>query len=93
LIAMPTVEIYTQPFCGYCSRAKKLLDGKGVRYAEIDVMMEPARRREMVDRAGGRTTTPQIFIDGKGVGGSDELAALNRSGELDRLLAGGGESA
>jgi glutaredoxin 3 len=85
---MPKVEIYTQPFCGYCYRAKKLLDDKGVTYDEVDVMVQPSRRREMVTRAEGRTTTPQIFIDGKGVGGSDELAALNRSGELDRLLAG-----
>jgi glutaredoxin 3 len=84
---MSKVEIYTQAFCGYCHRAKKLLDDKGVTYDEIDVMMEPARKREMIDRAGGRSTTPQIFIDGKGIGGSDELSALNRSGELDRLLA------
>jgi glutaredoxin 3 len=83
---MPKVEIYTQPFCGYCSRAKRLLDDKGVAYDEIDVMMHPSRRREMLARAEGRTSTPQIFIDDKGIGGSDELAALNRSGELDRVL-------
>jgi glutaredoxin 3 len=83
---MPKIEIYTQPFCGYCSRAKKLLDGKGVDYEEIDVMMHPSRRREMVERADGRTSTPQIFIDGKGVGGSDDIAAMNREGELDMLL-------
>jgi glutaredoxin 3 len=84
---MPKVEIYTQPFCGYCTRAVRLLESKGVAYEEIDVMMAPARKREMIQRAQGRSTTPQIFIDGKGVGGSDDLAALNRSGELDRLLA------
>jgi glutaredoxin 3 len=84
---MPKVEIYTQPFCGYCYRAKQLLDDKGVAYEEIDLMVTPARKREMIDRAEGRTSTPQIFIDGKGVGGSDELAALDRSGELDRLLS------
>lgn len=84
---MPKVEIYTQPFCGYCTRAKRLLDEKGVAYEEFDVMMHPSRRREMIERAQGRYTTPQVFIDGKGVGGSDELTDLNRSGELDRLLA------
>jgi glutaredoxin 3 len=84
---MSKVEIYTQPFCGYCHRAKNLLDEKGVSYEEVDVMMHPSRKREMIARADGRTSTPQIFIDGKGVGGSDELAALNRSGELDRLLS------
>ncbi len=83
---MSKVEIYTQAFCGYCSRAKSLLNRKGVTYEEFDVMMEPRRRAEMVQRAEGRTSTPQIFIDGKGIGGSDELSALNRSGELDKLL-------
>ena len=83
---MPKIEIYTQAFCGYCYRAKKLLDDKGVAYEEIDVMEQPARRSEMVERAGGRTSTPQIFIDGVGIGGSDDMAALNRAGELDKLL-------
>jgi glutaredoxin 3 len=83
---MPKIEIYTQPFCGYCHRAKKLLDDKGVAYEEIDVMMHPSRRKEMVDRAGGRTSTPQIFIEGKAVGGCDDVVALNLSGELDSLL-------
>jgi len=83
---MSKIEIYTQAFCGYCYRAKRILDDKGVPYEEFDIMAEPARRREMVERADGRTTTPQIFIDGKGVGGCDELTALNASGELDRLL-------
>jgi glutaredoxin 3 len=83
---MPKIEIYTQPFCGYCTRAKKLLDDKGVAYEEIDVMMEPARKREMMDRANGAYTTPQIFIDDVSVGGSDDIAALNRKGELDKLL-------
>jgi len=84
---MSKIEIYTQAFCGYCTRAKKLLDDKGVAYEEIDVMEFPARKKEMIERAGGRTSTPQIFIDGKGIGGSDELRALNLSGELDKLLA------
>jgi glutaredoxin 3 len=83
---MPKIEIYTQPFCGYCYRAKKLLDDKGVAYEEIDVMEHPARRDEMVERADGRTSTPQIFIDGKGIGGCDDMVALNRAGQLDALL-------
>lgn len=84
---MPKVEIYTTPMCPYCWRAKKLLDGKKVDYVEINLWSERARRQEMVDRADGRTTVPQIFIDDRGVGGSDELAALEQSGELDTLLA------
>ena len=83
---MTKVEIYTQPFCGYCDRAKRLLSRKGIDFTEIDVMEQPARRREMVERAEGRRSTPQIFIDGKPMGGSDELTALDVSGELDRLL-------
>lgn len=83
---MPKIEIYTQPFCGYCYRAKKLLDDKGVDYEEIDVMMHPSRRGEMVRRADGRTSTPQIFIDGKSIGGCDDMVALNQAGELDPLL-------
>ena len=83
---MPKIEIYTQAFCGYCDRAKRLLDRKGVAYEEIDVMMEPARRREMIQRANGRTTTPQIFIGDNGVGGCDELMALEAAGRLDALL-------
>ena len=83
---MPKIEIYTQAFCGYCYRAKKLLDDKGVAYEEIDIMEQPQRRSEMVERSDGRTSTPQIFIDGVGIGGSDDMAALNRVGELDKLL-------
>jgi glutaredoxin 3 len=84
---MPRVEIYTTPLCPFCWRAKKLLDSKQVSYVEINLWTEGARRQEMVARAEGRSTVPQIFIDDKGIGGSDELAALERSGELDRLLA------
>ena len=83
---MPKVTIYTTRFCPYCHRAKRLLAQKGVAFEEIDVLEEPARRDEMVERAGGRTTVPQIFIDGTHVGGSDELAALDRQGKLDALL-------
>jgi glutaredoxin 3 len=83
---MATVEIYTTPMCPYCARAKRLLDRKGVAYSEVDLWQEPGRREEMLKRADGRRTVPQIFIDGRGVGGSDELHALEARGELDRLL-------
>ena len=82
------VEIYTTPMCGYCMRAKRLLERKGVNYTEIDLWQHPARREEMLRRAGGRRTVPQIFIGGSAVGGSDDLHALEARGELDRLLAG-----
>ncbi len=83
---MALVEIYSTMFCPFCWRAKKLLKKRGVDYAEIDVMADSARRSEMVTRANGRDTVPQIFIDGRHIGGSDELAALERSGELEALL-------
>ena len=83
---MAEVEIYTTPWCPYCWRAKRLLDTKGVKYIEIDLWQESARRAEMVARADGRTTVPQLFIDGRGIGGSDELTALEASGELDGML-------
>ena len=80
------VIVYSQPFCGYCSAAKRLLEKKGAAFTEIDVMSEPGRRAEMMERSGGRRTVPQIFIDGRHVGGYDDLSALDKSGELDRLL-------
>ncbi|MGF1639491.1 MAG: glutaredoxin 3 [Rhodospirillales bacterium] len=83
---MVEVEIYTTPFCPYCHRAKALLNGKGVSFTEIDVMMAPDRRREMRERAGGGNTVPQIFIDGRHIGGSDDLLELDRDGRLDPLL-------
>ena len=83
---MAKVEIYTTPFCGYCARAKSLLDHKGVAYDEMDVMMDDKKRSEMRARAK-RTTVPQIFINGEHIGGSDELAALDSEGKLDPLLA------
>ncbi|MEM7043353.1 MAG: glutaredoxin 3 [Pseudomonadota bacterium] len=83
---MSKVEVYTTPMCPYCWRAKRLLDGKKVAYTEINLWSERDRRQEMVERAGGRTSVPQIFIDDQSIGGSDELAALEQSGELDRLL-------
>ena len=83
---MTTVEIYTSPFCGYCHRAKALLLKKGVSYTEIDVLSTPGARQEMERRSGGGRTVPQVFIDGRAVGGSDRLAELDRMGELDPLL-------
>jgi glutaredoxin 3 len=85
-MADPRVVVYSQPFCGYCSAAKRLLNEKGAQFSEIDVMSEAGRRDEMIERSGGRRTVPQIFIDGRHVGGYDDLSALDRSGELDRLL-------
>ena len=83
---MSTVEIYTKSFCPYCHRAKALLEKKGVAYAEIDVESTPGARDEMRRRTNGARTVPQIFIDGRGIGGSDDMAALDRAGELDPLL-------
>ena len=83
---MAKIEIYTTPFCGYCSRAKGLLDKKGAAYEETDVMMDDKKRTEMRERAR-RTSVPQIFINGRHIGGSDELAALEQAGKLDALLA------
>jgi len=83
---MPKIEIYTQLFCPYCDRAKALLERKGVAFEEIDAPHGSQARRDSIARSGGRTTVPQIFIDGRAVGGSDELAALERAGKLDPLL-------
>jgi glutaredoxin 3 len=80
------VEIYTTMFCPYCYRAKSLLANKGVDYVEYDVGGSAEARRKMSDRAEGRHTVPQIFISGEGIGGSDELAELERTGKLDHLL-------
>jgi glutaredoxin 3 len=85
---MRPVEIYTTPICGFCLAAKRLLTTKGVSFAEIDVMRSPERRQEMMSRAGGRHTVPQIFVGDTYVGGFDELASLERAGKLDPLLAG-----
>jgi glutaredoxin 3 len=83
---MAEVELYTTMFCPYCSRARALLERKGVAYTEIDIIEEPTRRDEMIQRAGGRTSVPQIFINGEHIGGSDELVALDRAGDLDAKL-------
>ena len=84
---MPRVEIYTKTFCPYCWRAKMLLDSKGVGYQEISVDFGGAEKERMVERAGGRTTVPQIFIGERHLGGCDELLALDRDGRLDPLIA------
>ena len=83
---MAEVELYMTMFCPYCTRARALLEEKGVAYTEIDIVEEPAWRDEMTRRAGGRTSVPQIFINGEHIGGSDELVALARAGELDAKL-------
>ncbi|HJS13273.1 glutaredoxin 3 [Sphingopyxis sp.] len=83
---MAKIEVFTKFFCPYCSRAKALLERKGVEYQEIDLTMDRAGFDAMVARAGGARTVPQIFIDGKHVGGSDDLAALDARGGLDPLL-------
>jgi len=83
---MARVEIFTKMFCGYCYSAKRLLDEKGARYEEHDITMGGSKRAEMIQRAGGRTTVPQIFIDGVHVGGCDNLHALDRDGGLDPML-------
>ena len=83
---MAEIEVYTTPICPYCLSAKDLLRRKGVAFLEINVAGEPQRRAEMIARANGRTTVPQIFVGDKHVGGCDDLYALDEAGELDRLL-------
>ncbi len=84
---MAKVEVYTTEYCPYCVRAKSLLTRKGVAFEEIDVTDEPALRAKMVELAGGRRTVPEIFINGKIIGGYDELRALEDRGALDALLS------
>lgn len=86
---MIPVTIYTREYCGYCSRAKALLTAKGVAFEEKDASYAPDLRQEMIARANGRSTFPQIFIGATHVGGCDDLHALERAGKLDALLAGG----
>jgi glutaredoxin 3 len=83
---MAEVVIYTRPFCGFCARALRLLTDKGVAFTEIEAGMDPAKRAEMVERSGGRTTFPQIFVGGRHIGGCDELVALDGAGEFDAML-------
>ncbi len=82
---MADIEVYSKEWCPYCHRAKALLESKGLAYKEIDVTSDSIREQEMIQRSG-RWTVPQIFIDGESVGGSDDLALLNATGELDRWL-------
>jgi glutaredoxin 3 len=86
---MAEIEIYTQPWCPFCARAISLFSAKGVAYREIDAQHGSAAREESIRRSGGRTTVPQIFIDGRHIGGCDDLLALDRSGRLDPLLHAG----
>jgi glutaredoxin 3 len=83
---MAQVEIYTKDWCGYCTRAKRLLQNKGVEFAEYDITLGGPQRVEMIERANGRSSVPQVFIDGVHIGGSDDLAALDASGKLDPML-------
>lgn len=85
--AMAKVEIYTKAFCPYCSRAMRLLADKNVEIDEFDITMGGPKRAEMLGRSNGASTVPQIFIGGQHIGGSDDLAALERDGKLDQLLA------
>lgn len=83
---MPRVEIYSTMFCPYCARAKSLLERKGVKYENFDIIEDSSKREEMQKRAGGRASVPQIFIDGEHIGGCDDLYALDRAGKLDPKL-------
>ena len=89
---MARIIIYTTPFCGYCRAAKTLLGNKGLEFEEIDVAFDAETRAEMIQRAQGLRTAPQIFIHGRHVGGYDELAALEREGKLDALLVSAAET-
>lgn len=84
---MAKVEIYYWTTCPYCNRARALLDSKGVKYEGYDITDDEAAREKMVERTGGSRTVPQIFIDGKHIGGCDDIHALDKQGELDKLFA------
>ena len=83
---MRSVTLYTTPICGYCAAAKRLLSSKGVAFSEIDVMRNPDKRTEMMEKSNGRHTVPQIFIGEQHIGGFDDMYALDNSGKLDQLL-------
>ena len=83
---MPDITIYTKSWCPYCSAAKKLLEEKGAAFTEIDIEAKPEKRAEMIQKAGGRSTVPQIFIGGRHVGGCDDLYAMDDRGQLEPLL-------
>ncbi len=84
---MKTVEIYTSPLCGFCHAAKRLLSKKGIEFSEVDVWANPDRKPEMIQRANGGRTVPQVFVGDVHIGGCDDLYELERSGGLDKLLA------
>ncbi|MEP4249786.1 glutaredoxin 3 [Tateyamaria sp.] len=84
---MKPIEIYTSPLCGFCHAAKRLLKAKGAEFSEVNVLAQPGRKAEMIKRANGGRTVPQIFIGDKHVGGCDELHELERAGKLDKMLA------
>lgn len=84
---MKNITIYTSPLCGYCHAAKRLLNQKGAQYSEFNVLGNPSLRQEMLGKANGRHTVPQIFVGDVHVGGYDELSALDRAGKFDKLLA------
>lgn len=84
---MKKVEIYTSPLCGFCHAAKRLLTNKGVAFEETNVMINPGKRTEMLQRSGGRSSVPQIFIDGRHIGGFDDLSELEYDDKLDAMLA------
>ena len=86
MTSVATIEIYTKTFCGYCWRARELLEAKGVEYQEYVIDGDGSKRQEMIQRASGRTTVPQIFIDGRHIGGCSDLVALEREGSLNALL-------
>jgi len=85
-VSQPRVEIYTKMFCGYCYRAKRLLESKGIAFEEFDIPLGGPKRAEMLERKPDAMTVPQIFIDDRPIGGSDDLARLDREGKLDGLL-------
>ena len=84
---MQTIEIYTKPTCGFCHMAKRVLTANGVSFTEVNITAQPEKRAEMIQRAKGGSTVPQIFIGGKHVGGCDDLMTLDRQGKLDGLLS------
>ncbi len=83
---MADITVYSKDYCPYCVKAKALLKRKGVAFSEIDITYDEALQKEMVEKSGGRKTVPQIFIDGKSVGGCDDLYALDKAGQLDGML-------
>ena len=84
---MPEIIVYTKDYCPYCHAAKDLLRKKGAAFTEVDIQKHPERRAEMIQKAGGRSTVPQIFIGGTHVGGCDDIHALDGAGKLDPMLA------